>query len=110
MTEQATFRGGKAESARVTPDKGVDEEILCGFYFPAGGTTGEWSITWGRFRCGGKWVKLEVFDDAFPALAQCPDLIAELGKIGNDPTPAQVMVALERCGFRDATEWGRNES
>jgi hypothetical protein len=48
--------------------------------------------------------KLEVFQDGWFALAQFPDLIAELALLDDkNPSPAVMAEVLVKCGFEDVT-------
>lgn len=77
--------------------------INIGFYDPDGGTTGEFSITW-HVLGSGVHPRLNVFDDAWHALAQMPDLISALADMDStDPSPAEVAALLVGFGFRDLT-------
>lgn len=82
---------------------GLQDDICFGLYDPSGGTIGEMLISW-YYLENTLTPKLEAFDDAWFALAQFPDLIAELALL-DDKNPSSEIIAkvLVRCGFEDVT-------
>lgn len=84
------------------------DEVVFGFYYSDGGTTGEMVVQW--INLDGKIVpELTIFSDGWSALAQLHDLIDLLGQHdGEDSTPEQFCKFLLECGFIDKTETIRN--
>lgn len=84
-------------------DKEYDDEIMVGMYRKDGGTTGEFGIRW--LNIGGRSVpQLQVFHDAWHALAQFPDLLAGLASMDSEfPHPKQVASLLRNLGIQDDT-------
>ncbi len=81
----------------------LQDDICFGLYDPSGGTIGEMLISW-YYLENTLTPKLVVYDDAWFALAQFPDLIAELALLDDtNPTPAVIAEVLVRCGFKDVT-------
>jgi hypothetical protein len=81
------------------------DEIMLGFYGPDGnsGTTGEFGVRWTEL-AGKPTPRLEVFDDAWEALAHFSDLLGEMAKLnGTDPSPAKFCKLLKRLGIKDLT-------
>ena len=91
---------GKA-NLKFEPD--LIDQVMFGFYPDGGGTSGEMAMRWtsiGRSPVP----RLEVFSDAWSALAQFSDVVAELGKLDStDPSPTEFCALLLRCGFKDKT-------
>lgn len=85
------------------------DQITIGFYFPQGGTSGEFCISWYQL-CGKTTPKLECFDDAWHALNECSDLIKALADWdGMDIPPAKVCEILLSLGFVDMTKEKQGE-
>ncbi len=83
---------------------GATDCINVGFYDPDGGTTGEFSFTW-HVLSNREHPRLNVFDDAWHALAQMPELIAALADLDDkDVSPATMAALLIGLGFRDLTK------
>lgn len=83
----------------------VVDQITFGYYTPDGGTTGEMVMTWYRLGVNEVAPKLEVFNDAWSALATFADLIAALGQRDDQPTtPEQFCDLLREHGFVDLTQ------
>lgn len=77
------------------------DEVMFGYYSGGGGTSGEMRMLWRNL--GGKPTpQLEVFSDAWSALATFGDVIAELGK-RDGITPPDFCALLLACGFTDLT-------
>lgn len=91
---------GKA-NLRVTAD--MIDEVMFGLYPEGGGTTGEMAMRWTHV--GGKSTpRLEVFSDAWAALAEFQDVITELAKFDSkDPSPEMFCGMLVNLGFKDRT-------
>lgn len=87
------------------------DNVEFGFYAPDGGTSGEMGVNWYQLESDGSPVLcLEVFNDAWRALAQFKDVIDALAEVdGQDITPQQFCAILDRCGFVDATPRERKE-
>lgn len=85
------------------PDRAVDE-VMVGLYPEDGGTNGEFSVKW--YELAGKATpKLEVYDDAWAALAQFRDLLDAMADVaGKDITPHELCYILIECGMADLTE------
>lgn len=86
------------------------DEVMFGFYPPDGGTSGEMGMRWHdlsrAYILGDKHIvpRLEVFCDAWHALAQFKDVIDALAEVDDqDITPKEFCQILDRCGFVDAT-------
>lgn len=75
------------------------------FYGPSPDCPGEMGMVW--IELGSSFVpQLQVFDDAWGALAGFGDLIKELGaKDDQTITPEQFIAILLSCGFVDRTEY-----
>lgn len=100
MTE-AWFHTSLGDS---TSEKYLDE-IMFGFYSPDGGTSGEMGMRWYDLGSHGLTPRLEVFGDAWHALAQFKDVIDALAKLDEtNITPKEFCALLEKCGFTDRTE------
>lgn len=80
------------------------EIFMIWFRHPEGGTTGEFQVQW--VLLGGRAVpRLEVFDDAWHALASMPELIEALANVnGKNIAPADFCKMLIELGFSDETE------
>jgi hypothetical protein len=82
-------------------------EVMFGYYAPEGGSSGEMGMRWYNLssREGERCIpRLEVFCDAWHALAQFKDVIDALAEQDDeDITVSQFCQLLERCGFTDAT-------
>ena len=82
-------------------------EIEIGFYDePEGGTTGEFRIAWESLGNRGQTVaQLQVFEDGWSALGCMPDLVIELGEMGEmgceNPRPIDIHALLLRLGFKE---------
>lgn len=79
-------------------------EVHFGLYSPDGGASGEMAMQW--YRLGGNVAPtLEIFDDAWSALATMPDLIAALGERDDQNiTPQAFCELLLSLGFVDDEE------
>ena len=81
------------------------QEIIFGLYHPEGTTSREMSMIWDRL-AGGLCPQLQVFDDAWSALASFTDVIAKLSeKDDENITPEQFIKILLSCGFVDDTAY-----
>ncbi len=96
-------------STSLNNDDRVDE-VMFGFYCPDGGTSGEMGMRWHdlsrSYIPGDKCItpRLEVFSDAWHALAQFKDVIDAMAEVDDvDITPKQFCEILDRCGFVDVT-------
>lgn len=84
---------------------GLVDEVMIGFYGPDGeaGTTGEFCIQWIDLK-GKACPQLQVFDDAWDALAYFSDLLEEMAKFDNKtPSPTEFCGILKRLGIKDLT-------
>lgn len=86
-----------AETVRRA-ERDVTDSISIGMHFVSGGTAGEFLIEW-----NGTVARLNAFDDAWGALAECADFVAEL-KTLEGATPQQVIDVLVRLGYQDLTK------
>lgn len=86
------------------PNAPVDE-IMFGRYFGDGSGTWEAGMRWYILRDGREpAARLEVFDDAFRALAELPGLFTELASVqAGTMGPVDFATMLQRHGFRDMT-------
>jgi hypothetical protein len=82
-------------------------QAMFGFYDDDGCTTGEMAMRWHKL--GDRLVpRLEVYGDAWAALATFGDVLAELALVdGEDITEGEFVALLKRCGFKDRTEYER---
>ncbi len=80
------------------------DEIVIGMYHSDGGTMGEFAIRW--MTVGHKATpRLEVFNDAWQALAKFPDLLELLANHdGQNITPEKLCTLLVNLGLWDKTE------
>lgn len=80
------------------------DEIMIGMYHRDGGTSGEFAVRW--IRVGSKWSPhLEVFDDAWHALTQFPDLLAAMAEHDSeDMGPDAFAELLRGLGIKDRTQ------
>lgn len=82
----------------LPPDR--PNEIMIGFYYEEGGTDGEFAIRWRDVA-----PRLEVFEDAWKALKQMPELLDLLAQMdGKNITPKELSSELLKIGFKDYTE------
>jgi hypothetical protein len=101
----------EAYYAKLLPkrDDSVDE-VIVGFYAPEGGTSGEFAVEWVRLS-GKATPRLRVFDDAWHALAQMPDLLARMSDLDSqDVSPKAFCALLLELGFKDQTQRERPAS
>jgi hypothetical protein len=97
------YRSSKAWYAKYDVVK--DQEIWFGMYHPEGGTTGEMSLKW-IVLDNKPTPLLECFDDAWDVLAMFSDVITEMAKVENqDITEEQFVELLNKCGFKDLTQY-----
>jgi len=90
---------------KVAQPMEVVDEVNFGYYAPDGDTTGEMVMAWHRLGPDDVSPRLEVFNDAWDALATFGDLIAALGKLDDQNiTPAQFCDLLREHGFADLTQ------
>lgn len=84
-----------------------ENEVNFGMYDDEGGTSGEMTMAWVQLGLGGRSVpQLQVFDDAWSALASFGDLVQELGRAdGENISPSEFVDILIKCKFRDKTEY-----
>jgi len=79
-------------------------------------TAREVSIQIDKYEFRFKWIdlgydtgmvpQLQMFDDSFRAIADCPDLFAGLTKLnGRSPSIAQITGLLDSLGFTDCTPY-----
>jgi hypothetical protein len=82
----------------------IIDEVMFGFYYGGGGTSGEMSVRWSEL--GGAIVpRLEVYDDAWDALNEFKDVIEKMAEVdGENINPEQFCKILLSCGFRDDTK------
>lgn len=85
---------------------GAIEEVTFGNYNPEEGSTGEGTFRW--YRLGTSiGCKLEIFDDAWAMLNECPSLLMRLASYEktciDSATLEEVCRILEECGFADGT-------
>lgn len=93
----------RAWYAKAMGDK--HQEIMFGMYHPEGGTSGEMGMRWKELS-GRQVPQLQVFDDAWSALALFTDVIEKLGEEdGENITPEQFIEILLSCGFVDDTDY-----
>lgn len=94
---------GKLSGAFQGERPGTVDVIMVGFYHPQGGTTGEFAVRW--FPVGSSLTPhLEVFDDAWHALANMPELISAMAEIdGQNIAPDKFSDLLKSLGFTDMT-------
>jgi hypothetical protein len=76
--------------ANQTAD-GQDRAVMIGMYHPEGGTSGEFAIREHGMN-GSTTLRLEVFSDAWSALALFPDLLAALSELDAGPLTLADMV------------------
>ncbi len=83
------------------PD-GVRDQVMFGYY--GSGTSGEMAMRW--IELGGRVVpRLEVYDDAWDALATFTELLRVMAlSDGQNITPATFCSLLLSCGFEDMTQ------
>jgi hypothetical protein len=94
-------------------EKGIDHEILIGFFAEGEGSYGEFSLYFkklGNKRC----IKLEVWSDAWLVLSKMPELVELLAQNGTDSDRDDQPVEwwkeqLLSLGFKDLTERERNQ-
>jgi hypothetical protein len=96
---------GKSWYAKSSPLVGCVEEIMIGMYAPEGGSTGEFAVRW--IDIGGRQPapRLEVFDDAWHALAsRFGDLLTWMATVDRDNvTPSAFAANLRAMGVEDRT-------
>jgi len=81
------------------------QEIMFGMYHPEGGTSGEMGMQWKELS-GRQVPQLQVFDDAWSALALFTDVIEKLGEQDDENiTPEQFIEILLSCDFVDDTAY-----
>lgn len=100
-----------AESA--LSDRTYADQLTVSMAAKLGGTRGEFSVAW--YDVGGdSSPRLEVFGDAWAALAAMPDLLAALAQLDHARTPfmrpqrvtpAQFIELLKGLGFEDRTPY-----
>lgn len=80
-------------------------EVMFGMFHSDGSTSGEMAMRW--VSLGNKLVpQLQVFDDAWSALALFSDLIERLGEVDNEViTEREFVNILLGCGFEDITQY-----
>ena len=83
---------------------GIVDEVMFGFYYEDGGTSGEIAMTWDKL--GGKIVpQLQVYDDAWNALGEFKDVIDMMAEVdGENIPPNKFCEILLACGFQDDTQ------
>lgn len=82
----------------------VVDEVMVGFYEPEGGTAGEFAVRWRSIGLPEPTPSLEVFDDAWAALARMPELVHALAQYdGQNITPEALCRLLLELGFKDFT-------
>jgi len=85
-------------------------EICINLYGFNGDLQGEFLILWEEFN-GALIPKLEVYDDAWKALATAKELIDELALYDNkNISDTEMVKILLGLGFKDETEYERSES
>lgn len=79
------------------------DEVMIGMYSQDRGTSGEFAVRW--FELGNKITpRLEVFDDAWSALAQFGDVLRYMASVdGLDVSPQAFCAALRDMGIIDRT-------
>ena len=84
-------------------------EVTFGMYSELGGTTGEMTMRWVSLS-GGSVPKLEVFNDAWGALASFTDLGEMLKEVnGQCITDQEFVNILLACGFEDLTHYTKEK-
>lgn len=80
-------------------------EVIFGMFHTDGSTSGEMAMRWEKL--GNRLVpQLQVFNDAWSALALFPDLIERLGNLTERPLLEEEFVELLLdCGFEDITQY-----
>lgn len=93
----------EAYYAKVCMPADTVDEVMIGMYCPGGGTSGEFAVRW--FKLGPKITpRLEVFDDAWSALAQFGDVLNYMASVdGQDISPQRLCAALLSLGITDRT-------
>lgn len=82
----------------------VKDEVMFGFYAPGGGSSGEMGMRWYELNENRLVPRLEVFCDAWHALAQFKDVIDALAELdSSDITPPDFCRLLDGYGFVDNT-------
>lgn len=83
----------------------MQPEVMFGMFHSDGSTSGEMAMRWKSL--GGKPVpRLQVFNDAWSALALFPDLIERLGDLDSEViTEEEFVKLLLDCGFEDITQY-----
>ncbi len=83
----------------------VVDEVMFGWYVPDGGARAQMAMRWYQLGNGPPTPRLEVFCDAWHALATFGDVIAALAPHDDhDITPEEFCAILVACGFEDWTE------
>lgn len=78
------------------------DEVSFGLYVPKDGTSGEMAMRWYVIDDKAPAPKLEVFDDAFSALARFRKVIDKLAEVDSDRiTPEAFSNILKACGFEE---------
>ena len=100
-----------AESVRRDTAPVWAAEIFFGLYDDiGGGTFGELAIRWYQVVDGPFWPCLEAYDDAWPILAEMPDVLAALAAVTKQTIqPKAFCLLLEGLGFQDVTPYERPE-
>ena len=83
-------------------DKGAVDRVTFTTYTP--GVSGEMHMVWHTIGLDKPAPRLEVFDDAWQALAQCRDVLDAMATVDNESiTPKQFCELLDQCEFVDVT-------
>lgn len=85
-----------------------EDSINIGIYFPheGGGSSGEFAIEWVLIGETVPVPQLQVFDDAWNALALFGDMLAKMAEAKTKPslTPLEFCDLLRSCGIKDLTK------
>jgi hypothetical protein len=87
--------------------KDLVEEIFFGLNHPDGGTSAEMFVRWYDLTHNSDKpaARLEVFESAWDALFEFPDLFWKLKKLDSTrPQPDEIVKILLQCGFIDETQ------
>lgn len=96
-----TSKSWYAESC--LPDGDILDRVTVGFYYPDGGTSGEFEVEWEEL--AGKWTpRLKAYDDGWSSLFNFGDVLEAMADIdGMDSSPDEFVRMLEVCGIKNMT-------
>jgi len=91
-------------------ERGVTASMTIGMYHCDGGTMGEFSIKWHALGSRAPTPRLEVFDDAWAALAEFADVLDALKNHDNQKIqPLRMCELLRGLGIKDLTQYTQGQ-